>query len=252
VAGGTDLFGGRGHIETALEYRRRDPVNQSARPYGASIQYAPDGEAGTGTAANPFNRIANGKRPNSTFGGLVQACVPACPLANQQQFVGQGILGPYNPGVPGATNAAGAATTGTGNFNSGGDGAYSPYGQVFNGYHQGSVFGRFSYDLTDNVNWYVQAQGSEAYSFGWYFPQKIQPGINQAAIFYKNNPFLPAATQALLGNNQSDAAERDGAGRQHLPAGRIPGRQRPDRNQRHRQRQPRVERADRLQRQRHE
>jgi iron complex outermembrane receptor protein len=207
AAGGTDLFGGRGHFEGALEYRHRDPVNQSARPYGASIQYAPDGEAGTGTAANPFNRIANGKRPNSTFGGLVQACVPACPLANQQQFVGQGILGPYNPGVPGATNAAGAATTGTGNFNSGGDGAYSPYGQVFNGYHQGSVFGRFSYDLTDNVNWYVQAQGSEAYSFGWYFPQKIQPGINQAAIFYKNNPFLPAATQALLGNNGTNPTQ---------------------------------------------
>ena len=207
AAGGTDLFGGRGHFEGALEYRHRDPVNQSARPYGASIQYAPDGEAGTGTAANPFNRIANAKRPNSTFGGLVQACVPACPLANQQQFVGQGILGPYNPGVPGATNAAGAATTGTGNFNSGGDGAYSPYGQVFNGYHQASAFGRFSYDLADNVNWYVQAQGSEAYSFGWYFPQKIQPGINQAAIFYKNNPFLPAATQVQLGNNGTNPTQ---------------------------------------------
>jgi len=207
AAGGTELFGGRGHFEGAVEYRHRDPVNQSARPYGASIQYAPDGEAGTGTAANPFNRIANAKRPNSTFGGLVQACVPACPLANQQQFVGQGILGPYNPGVSGATNAAGAATTGTGNFNSGGDGAYSPYGQVFNGYHQASAFGRFSYDLSDNVTWYVQGQGSEAYSFGWYFPQKIQPGINQAAIFYKNNPFLPAATQVQLGNNGTNPTQ---------------------------------------------
>jgi iron complex outermembrane receptor protein len=206
-AAGTDLFGGRGHVEGAVEYRHRDPVNQSARPYGASIQFAPNGEAGTGTAANPFNVIANAKRPNSTFGGLVQACVPACPLANQQQFVATGVLSAFNPGVPGATNAAGARTTGTGNFNSGGDGAYSPYGQVFNGYHQASAFGRFSYDLADNISWYVQGQGSEAYSFGWYFPQKIQPGINQAAIFYKNNPFLPAATQNQLGNNGTNPTQ---------------------------------------------
>ena len=34
AAAGTDLFGGRGHFEAALEYRHRDPVNQSARPYG--------------------------------------------------------------------------------------------------------------------------------------------------------------------------------------------------------------------------
>jgi iron complex outermembrane receptor protein len=216
AAGGTDLFGGRGHFEGAVEYRHRDPVNQSARPYGASIQYAPDGEAGTGSVANPFNRIANAKRPNSTFGGLVQSCVPACatgslgivgPGANLQQFVGTGVLGPFNPGVPGATDAAGNRTAGTGNFNSGGDGAYSPYGQVFNGYHQASAFGRFSYDLADNVTWYVQGQGSEAYSFGWYFPQKIQPGANQADIFYKNNPFLPLAAQTALGNNGTNPVQ---------------------------------------------
>src|SRR5882762_8433426 len=75
AAAGSDLLGGRGHFEAALEYRHRDPVNQSARPYGPASTYA--GEAGTGTAANPFNIIANGRRPNSSFGGLVQGCVPA-------------------------------------------------------------------------------------------------------------------------------------------------------------------------------
>ncbi|HEX4365962.1 MAG TPA: TonB-dependent receptor, partial [Rhodopila sp.] len=66
---GTDLFGGRGHFEASLEYRHRDPVNQSARPNGPTILQASDGEAGTGTAADPFNRIASARRPNSTFGG---------------------------------------------------------------------------------------------------------------------------------------------------------------------------------------
>jgi iron complex outermembrane receptor protein len=198
---GTDLFGSRGHFEAAVEYRHRDPVNQSARPYGPTILQASDGEAGTGSAANPFNRIANARRPNSTFGGLVQGCVPACAAANMQQFNANGALVAFNSGVAGATNAAGATTAGSGNFNSGGDGAYGPYGQLFSGYHQGSVFGRFSYDLSDNVTWYLQGQGSESSSFGWYFPQKIQPGINQADIFYKSNAFLSPAVQAQLGNN---------------------------------------------------
>jgi iron complex outermembrane recepter protein len=207
VAGGTDLFGGRGHFEASVEYRHRDPVNQSARPYGPTLLTASNGEAGTGTAADPFNAIANARRPNSTAGGLVQGCVPACPLANMQQFNTAGQLVAYNPGVAGATNAAGQATAGSSNFNSGGDGAYNPYGDVFSGYHQGTLFSRFSYDLADNITFYVQGQASESYSLGWYFPQKIQPGTNQAAIFYKNNPFLTAAEQTQLGNNGTNPTQ---------------------------------------------
>src|SRR6201996_9140212 len=207
VAAGSSLFGGRGHFEASVEWRHRDPVNQSARPYGPTILTASNGEAGTGTAANPFNVIVNARRPNSTFGGLVQGCVPACPLANMQQFNTAGALVAFYPGVAGATNAAGQVTAGTSNFNSGGDGAYNPYGQVFNGYHQGTVFGRFSYDLADNIDFYVQGTASEAYSFGWYFPQKIQPGSNQAAIFYKNNPFLTPAEQAQLSNNGTNPTQ---------------------------------------------
>ncbi len=160
--------------EAALEWRRRDPVNQSARPYGPPSEYG--ALAGTGTAANPFNYIANGRRPNSSFGGVVQGCVPACPLAAGTQFAANGVLSPFNPGIPGATDAKGNVTAGTSNLNSGGDGAYNPYGTLFNGYHQGTIFGRFSYDLADNVTFYLQGQGSEAYSFGWYFPAENPAG----------------------------------------------------------------------------
>jgi outer membrane receptor protein involved in Fe transport len=205
---GTDLFGGRGHFEGSLEYRHRDPVNQSARPYGPPGRYR--ALAGTGSSTNPYNTIADGRRPNSAPGGLIQGCVPACGTgsagvtgigANGQYFIGNGILAPFNPGVAGATDAKGNPTAGTGNLNSGGDGVYSPFGQIFNGYHQASAFGRFSYDVADNVTFYLQGQASEAYSFGWYFPQKIQPGTNQADIFYKDNPFLTPSVQAQLGNN---------------------------------------------------
>ena len=209
VAGGMDLFGGRGHFEASLEWRHRDPVNQSARPYGPPSDYA--AEVGTGTAANPFNAIPNGRRPNSSFGGVVQGCVPACPLAQGTQFAANGVLSPFNPGIAGATDAKGNPTAGTSNLNSGGDGAYNPYGQAFDGFHQGTLFGRFSYDLADNITFHVQGQASEAYSFGWYFPQKIQPGAGQADLFYKNNPFLSAAVQAQLGNDGTNPLQNAAA-----------------------------------------
>jgi outer membrane receptor protein involved in Fe transport len=209
AAAGADLFGGRGHFEAALEYRHRDPVNQSARPYGPPANYG--AMAGTGSATNPFNTIANGRRPNSSFGGVIQGCVPACPLAQGTQFAANGVLSPFNPGIPGATDANGNPTVGTSNLNSGGDGAYSPYGQMFDGYHQGTFFGRFSYDLASNVTFYLQGEGSEAYSFGWYFPQKIQPGAGQADLFYKNNPYLSAAVQTQLGNDGTNPLQNSTA-----------------------------------------
>ena len=212
AAAGTDLFGGRGHFEAAVEYRHRDPVNQSARPYGPTLLANSAGEAGTGTAADPFNSHRQCpppqlhlRRPGAGLRSGLPAGKPAAVIAN-------GVLSPFFPGVAGATDANGNRTAGTSNFNSGGDGAYNPYGQVFNGYHQGTVFGRFSYDLADNVTFYLQGQGSEAYSFGWYFPQKIQPGANQADLFYKNNPFLTSAVQAQLGNNGTNPLQTVVAG----------------------------------------
>src|SRR5262249_50543709 len=95
AAAGTDLFGGRGHLEGSLEYRHRDPVNQSARPYGPPANY--QALVGTGAANNPFAFIANGRRPNSSIGGVVQGCVPACPLALGTQFANDGVLSPFYP-----------------------------------------------------------------------------------------------------------------------------------------------------------
>ena len=110
-------------------------------------------------------------------------------------------MSPFDLGRTGGTDADGNRTAGTSNLNSGGGGAYNPYGQVFSAYRQATLFSRFSYDVTDNATFYVEGQAAEAYSFGWYFPQKIQPGAGQADLFYKNNAFLSAAVQAQLGND---------------------------------------------------
>jgi outer membrane receptor protein involved in Fe transport len=187
AAAGSDLFGGRGHIEGSVEYRNSDPLNVFARPYGPLSTL----QSGNGTAANPFTTILNGRRPNSTAGGLIQSCVPACPAANMMNFVGNGVLAPFNPGQ----------TTGTANQNSGGDGAFTPYATALSASRQAVAFGRFSYDVDDSTTFYVQGTASEAYDKGWHFPQKLTPGSGQADVFYKNNPYLPASVQTLLLNN---------------------------------------------------
>jgi outer membrane receptor protein involved in Fe transport len=180
----------------------------SDMPYGSGRdQWTTEG---TGTAANPISYAPYGRRENSSFAGVIQKCVPACPgpaggvpigdMNYQFSADGQNII-PYDRGVRGGVDANGNPTTGSSNLNSGGDGAYSPFGQVFSSYRTATAFGRFSYDLTDDINFYIQGQASEAYSFGWYFPMKVQPGAGQAAIFYKNNPYLTLAQQTMLGNN---------------------------------------------------
>jgi iron complex outermembrane receptor protein len=196
LVAGSSLFGGRGHIEGSAEYLHQDGFNVFSRPYGPSL-YA---EVGSGTAANPFTYIRNGRRPNSSFGGLINNCVQPCPAAGQQ-FIANGLLGPFDPGIAGARDAAGNPTQGTGNENSGGDGAYSPYGTAQDAYRQGSLFGRFSYALSPATEAHIQASASEAYSTGWHFPMKLTPGAGQASSFFKNNPFLPASVQRQLGDN---------------------------------------------------
>jgi iron complex outermembrane receptor protein len=88
AAAGGELFGGRGHIEGSIEFRNSDPLNVFARAYGPLT----DLQSGSGTAANPFVTVINGRRPNSTAGGLIQSCVPACPAANMMNFIAMACL----------------------------------------------------------------------------------------------------------------------------------------------------------------
>jgi iron complex outermembrane receptor protein len=201
AAAGTELFGGRGHIEGSVEFRHMDGINVVDRPYGRLYTL----ESGNGTAANPFTLVINGRRPNSSTGGVIQNCTPACNTgspgvvgvgANGMQFVSNGVLAPFVPGQ----------TTGTANQNSGGDGAFDPYSTAKDGYRQAGTFERFSYDISDSTVFYLQTTAAEAYSAGWKFPQKLTPGGGQSSTFYKNNPFLSPTVQAQLGNNGTNIA----------------------------------------------
>ncbi|WP_454761203.1 TonB-dependent receptor domain-containing protein [Caulobacter segnis] len=191
IAGGAKVLGGRGHVIGSYQRRETDDVDNFDRAYGRGVYTL----TGSGTAAAPFTTSANVRRGDSAFGGKITACTNSCSALNQQ-FISNGVLGPFLAGQ----------TTGTGNQNVGGDGAYARYTTALVAMRQDELFGRFDFDLTDNVQFYAQASYANAYSGGWHFPVKLTPGNGQASTFYKNNPFLNAATRAALGDNGASDA----------------------------------------------
>lgn len=189
AAAGMSLFGGRGHIEFAASSRHRDLVMDNARPFG----WQPWVQTGQGTTANPYVDTEFAQRPTAPFGGVITAC-GGC-AASGYNFYTPGVLSPYNPG----------RLTGTSNVTAAGDGGWNKYGSALNGIKVNTAFGRFSYDLSDDITFYVNATASEAANKTRYFPIKIGP-VTFGGLYYRNNPFLPAATQALLGNNGTNPA----------------------------------------------
>ena len=186
IAGGAKVLGGRGHVLGSYQRRETDDVSNFDRAYGRGVYTL----TGSGTAAAPFTTSMNVRRGDSAFGGKITACTNSCSALNQQ-FISNGVLGPFLPGQ----------TTGTGNQNVGGDGAYARYTTALVAMRQDELYGRFDFDLTNDVQFYAQASYAKAYSGGWHFPVKLTPGNGQASTFYKNNPFLNAATRAALGDN---------------------------------------------------
>jgi len=184
AAAGTDLFGGRGHFEMSVEHFTQDGVPIVDRPYGPQYWSL----AGAGTAANPYVNLINTRVPTHSFGGLV-TCANC--TVNGQQFVDNGVLGPFVHG----------SASGTANVESGGDGAYDPFGQAITYFRTNNAFGRFSYNVNDDTTFFVQASGSEAFATGTWYPTLLNPGANNTNVFFKNNVFLPASVQAALGNN---------------------------------------------------
>lgn len=189
LAAGTSLFNGRGNFEIALSSRHRDMVYNYARPFG----WQPWAQTGQGTTANPYVDTPFVRRPTAPFGGAIITC-GGCAAAGYN-FYSQGILTPYNPG----------ALTGTSNVTVGGDGGYNKWGSALNEMNVNTAFSRFSYDIDDTTTFYINATASETRDTASYFPIKIGP-VTFGGLYYRNNPFLPTATQAMLGNNGTNPA----------------------------------------------
>ncbi|HEU0096081.1 MAG TPA: TonB-dependent receptor, partial [Rhizomicrobium sp.] len=126
---------------------------------------------------------------NQPFNGAI-TCTNCA--VNGQTFTANGVIGPLNPGAP----------TLTAGVSNGGDGSYDVDSSFQASLRTAESFARFSYDIDNSTNFYVQGIATESGNYAvWYPDQRMNPGANHPNTFFKNNPFLPAAAQAALGNN---------------------------------------------------
>ncbi|MEE4451563.1 TonB-dependent receptor domain-containing protein [Novosphingobium resinovorum] len=176
---GTDV-GDRGHFEMSLQHREADGIlhRATARSWDnlASLQ-------GAGTATNPYTLLSNVRLSGYSFGGKITSGA-----LSGMTFNSNGVLSPFNTGT----------STGSSCCQIGGDGAYQDASMIAPSTAT-QVFGRFDYDLTDDVHVFVQGGGN-------FKKNTSYTGWNQLAslTLSSTNAFLPTAYQdQLLAAGQS-------------------------------------------------
>ena len=182
IAAGAGLFGGRGHIEGSYEYRNEKGIlARSERPdfylYGVSGS-VPGSTAAAGTAANPYQNFANLRQAGFPFGGLITNG----PLTGQT-FDAGGVLRPFVAGT----------RTGTAALQVGGDGGYYD-SSLLAPLRSDQLFGRFDFDVTDNIHFYAQVGGNLKTNRS--FAEYVQ--ISNFT-FSRDNPYLAQTYRNQLG-----------------------------------------------------
>ncbi len=185
LAWGTDLFGGKGHYEMALRLFQQDGIQMQQRPYG--YNHNTWVLAGAGTVANPFVNVPYGHLFNQGLTGTV-TCGTGCSL-NSFTFTGAGQLIPMTHGIP----------TGTAGLESGGDGGFEDnIASLQSRQRQGEFFNRFSYDITPDMNFYIEGSWAESGDYSTWAPLTVSASSSRPNTFFTNNPYLSADAQTRL------------------------------------------------------
>ena len=185
LAWGTDLFGGRGHYEMALRVFQQDLIPISSRPYG--YQNNTWVQAGNGTAATPYYNVPYGHLFNQSQTGTIN-CGSSCSLTNYT-FSASGEILPMTHGTP----------TTTSGLEQGGDGGYEAnIGTMQSRQRQGEFFNRFSYDITKDINAYIQGSWAESGDYSTWSPMIVSSASARPNTFFTNNPYLSPAAQTAL------------------------------------------------------
>ena len=187
AAWGTNLFSDRGHFEVAARYRHQDMIPISDRPYGE------DGQAwlltGNGsTWPTPFTNTPYSRVYNSgPAAGNVQ--LRHLLRLNNTTFNAAGDLIPLVHGT--ATKSP--------PVESGGDGAYIKYGTFRSELEMKDVFTRFSLDLGDNANWYVQGSWAQAENASDWIQWVVSPSPGRPNSLFANNPYISRGHSGAAG-----------------------------------------------------
>lgn len=190
IAAGTDLFGGRGHVEFSYQRINNDGVGLIATSRPGLFDWSLQGDG----VSIPYHLVQGPRATFATFGGLV--CNPCGPLPstgafNNYSFDQNGVLTPF---VVGSTVGLNSGTQ------VGGDGVFSTSSWLSSSSRLDQVFARFDYNVTDKIHAYANAGGGIDYGYGGF-----QPGVDAHLAFGACNAFLTAAQQAAFGcTNQND------------------------------------------------
>lgn len=205
VAGGTSLFGGRGHVVFGAEYNEaRGTGDCYVRPYCATNQ---------GTITNPTPGV-NGLPAILMLGGLNGAAITPGGVINNPvalrgiQFDDNGNPIPFQLGQFWSPNAL---------FMLGGTG-----GQTFYAYtgikikppvERYALYGHFDYDISDAMRAFLEV------SYGRVEGNSVSAQTRDQALTIRNdNPFIPAPILALMAQNNITSFS---LGREGLDFGRA-------------------------------
>lgn len=197
VAGGTDLFGGRGHLMGSYEYYYAPGVfDKSTREFGRnnwSIQ-------GLGTAAAPYILVRDTRLNQTSFlGSIVSRGNPTSGGQPNLQYNNQGNLiflqnsSASSPSTIYQQQEVGIPVPGRPTVSSGGQGGYFFNASLEGLQRQHLVYGRFDYELTDNINFF--ALGTYMNSHNRNAHESVEFRLQQIST---TNAFLPIALQTAL------------------------------------------------------
>ncbi|MBC2664236.1 TonB-dependent receptor [Novosphingobium flavum] len=181
LAWGTNLFGGRGHLEMSAQIIDEEGIpNRSARPNNYDW-----GVAGAGTAANPFILLQDITQASFAIGGKITNSV----LANQY-FSANGVLSPFVAGgFAGVSGTAGSPA-----LQIGGSGARFD-STLVSAMRAKQFFARYDHEFGDNISGYAQFSGDIKTNQAFSNPIQLTNSVFSAA-----NPFLPSTAATALNN----------------------------------------------------
>jgi outer membrane receptor protein involved in Fe transport len=172
IAFGRRVLNDRGHVEVSYEHRKDqgilNPANKADRPFFGGIY----GGSGAGTAASPYMSLANARLASSSFGGKIISATGAIAALNNLNFSQDNTLSTFN-----------VAT----------DGAYFRNSSIKASLNLSKVFGRFDYDLTNNVKAYVQYGHSRETTANYFQNPILSYNVGL------NNPYLDTVTSNAAG-----------------------------------------------------
>ena len=166
------------HFEWSAEYYKRNAIVATPRAFGTAAASV----VGTGKESNPLEQLTGTRLNNSTFGGLVTTG----PFTGQQ-FLPDGTLAPFNKGE--ATRTAGISV--------GGDGSYRTPSNLLPSLDTMQFFGRFDYDISENIKAYVQAQYGQSDTTS-HEQNLISTASSTPLTIYSGNPYLQSQYQSIL------------------------------------------------------